>query len=151
MPRQINAAGLALIQGREGCKLRAYRDARGILTIGWGHTGPDVFAGMQIAQERADQLLAQDLAVFEAGVCEAVRVPLTDNQFSALVSFAFNLGLGTLKGSTLGKKLNLGDYQGAADEFPRWTRAGGKEMPGLVARRAAERALFLTPDKTAGV
>ena len=107
MPRQINAAGLAIIKGKEGCKLRAYRDARGILTIGWGHAGPDVAEGMQITQERADELLLQDLATVEAGLPPLVHVPLTDNQFSALVSFAYNLGLGTFSASTLRRKLNV--------------------------------------------
>ena len=150
MLRQINAAGLAIIKGDEGCKLRAYHDARGILTIGWGHTGPDVVEGLVITQARADELLLQDLAVFEAGVPEVVHVPLNDNQFSAVVSFAYNLGLTTIKASTLGKKLNLGDYEGAAAEFPRWVNAGGKTLAGLVARRAAERNLFLTPIDNSG-
>nr|WP_199065153.1 lysozyme [Chromobacterium sp. ASV5] len=135
--------GIALIQKFEGLRLIAYQDVVGVWTIGYGHTGPDVRAGMIITQTQADQLLQQDLTKFEAGVSRLVNVSLQQNQFDALVSFSYNLGLGNLQSSTLLKLLNAGDYVGAAEQFLRWNMAGGRDLPGLTARRATERALFL--------
>lgn len=143
--RRINAAGMALIKDSEGCSLEAYKDPVGVWTIGYGHTGSDVAPGLIISQGRADQLLQEDLAKFEAGVSDLVKVPISDNQFAALVSFAYNLGLAALADSTLLRKLNAGDYQGAAEEFPRWVNAGGQRLPGLVTRRERERRLFAPP------
>ncbi|WP_434656946.1 lysozyme [Chromobacterium violaceum] len=142
---KTNAAGISLIKQFEGVRLAAYQDMVGVWTIGYGHTGPDVKAGMTITQQQADQLLAADLEKFETGVRKAVIVPLNANQFSALVSFSYNLGLGNLRSSTLLRMLNKGDYDGAAAQFPRWNRAGGQAVPGLTRRRKAEQALFLTP------
>ncbi|MGD1824861.1 Phage-related lysozyme (muramidase), GH24 family [Chromobacterium violaceum] len=142
---KTNAAGISLIKQFEGVRLAAYQDMVGVWTIGYGHTGPDVKAGMTITQQQADQLLAADLEKFETGVRKAVIVPLNANQFSALVSFSYNLGLGNLRSSTLLRLLNKGDYEGAAAQFPRWNRAGGQAVPGLTRRRKAEQALFLTP------
>ena len=143
----INRAGLDLIKSFESLRLRAYRDPVGIWTVGYGHTGPDVYPGLEISKAEAEQLLADDLRESEDGVGEQVTVPLNDNQFSALVSFAFNAGNGALKGSTLRKKLNRKDYKGAADEFRKWVYGtiGGRKvlLPGLVRRRAQERNLFL--------
>lgn len=144
--RSINNAGIDLIKGFEGCKLTAYRDSVNVLTIGYGHTGSDVTDGLTITQEQAEALLRQDLDRFESGVSDLVTVAVSDNAFAALVSFSYNLGLGNLKASTLLKKLNAGDTAGAADEFPRWNKAGGKVLAGLTRRREAERTLFLTPD-----
>lgn len=146
MSRHINAAGLDLIKSFEGLRLTAYPDPQSgdaPWTIGYGHTGR-VLEGDVITAEQADAFLAADLAVFEEGVASSVSVPLTDNQFAALVSFSFNLGLGRLRGSTLLRLFNDGDDEGAAGEFPKWT-AGG--LPGLVRRRAAEQALFRRPDE----
>lgn len=151
--RRINAAGFTLIKRFEGyakivpgtSNVTTYLDPAGIPTIGYGHTGPDVTAGLVITEARAEELLAQDLARFETGVLELVTVPLTDNEFSALVSFAFNLGLGTLEASTLLRLLNAGEVSQAADQFLRFVYADGQALPGLVARREAERALFLSP------
>ncbi|WP_043632630.1 lysozyme [Chromobacterium haemolyticum] len=140
---KTSANGIKLIQGFEGLRLKAYQDSVGIWTIGYGHTGPDVTPGMVITQAQADALLARDLNRFESGVTRLVQVPLNQNQFDALVCFSFNLGLGALQGSTLLRLLNAGDYAGAAAQFPRWNKAGGKELPGLTRRRAAEQALFL--------
>lgn len=141
--------GIALIKHHEGVRLTAYADPVGVLTIGYGHTSaagaPQVTPGMKITQAGADAILRQDLAKFEKYVTDAVKVPLNQNEFDALVSFTFNLGPGNLRSSTLLKKLNAGDRAGAADEFLKWTKAGGKTLPGLVKRREAERALFLTP------
>lgn len=141
--------GIALIKHHEGVRLTAYADPVGVLTIGYGHTSaagaPQVTRGMKITQAGADAILRQDLAKFEGYVSSAVKVPLNQNEFDALVSFTFNLGPGNLRSSTLLKKLNAGDRAGAADEFLKWTKAGGKTLPGLVKRREAERALFRTP------
>ncbi|UGA37973.1 lysozyme [Chromobacterium haemolyticum] len=141
---KTSAKGITLIQKSEGLRLKAYQDSVGVWTIGYGHTGPDVKPGMVITQAQADALLARDLERFEAGVARLVKVPLNQNQFDALVCFSFNLGLGALQGSTLLLRLlNAGDYAGAAAQFPRWNKAGGKELPGLTRRRAAEQAMFL--------
>lgn len=141
--------GVALIKAHEGLRLTAYTDPVGVWTIGYGHTTaagpPKVERGMKITDAGADAILRQDLAKFEGYVSSAVKVPLNQNEFDALVSFTFNLGPGNLRSSTLLKKLNAGDRAGAADEFLKWTKAGGKTLPGLVKRREAERALFRTP------
>lgn len=146
---QVNAPGLQLIKNFEGCRLTAYDDGTGVLTVGWGHTGSvngkPVALGMTITQTTADDLLATDLEKFEEGVNKKVSHDLTPNQFAALVSFAYNEGLGALEGSTLLRLLNAGDTQAAADQFGDWTTADGQVLEGLVRRRAAERALFLTP------
>ncbi|MEO1621581.1 MAG: lysozyme [Cyanobacteria bacterium J06632_3] len=140
---RINAAGLELIKSFEGLRLNSYRDAVGVWTIGYGHTrtaGP----GQRITLEQATNLLRNDVATFEKAVTRAVRVPINANQFAALVSFAYNVGVGALNSSTLIRKLNVGDTLGAADEFLRWNRAGGRVLAGLTRRRIAERALFLS-------
>lgn len=137
--------GQVLIEKFEGLRLTAYQDMVGVWTIGYGHTGPDVKPGLVISQQQAVQLLINDLARFNNGVNALVTVKLNQNQFDALVSFSYNLGLGSLQNSTLLRLLNAGNFQAAADQFPRWDRAGGKEVAGLLARRNAERALFLTP------
>ena len=144
--------GIALIKAHEGLRLEAYPDpAHGwkVGTIGYGHTSaagpPKVERGMKITEAGADAILRQDLAKFERYVLDAVKVPLNQNEFDALVSFTFNLGPGNLRSSTLLRKLNAGDRAGAADEFGKWVKAGGKTLPGLVKRREAERALFRAP------
>lgn len=144
MTRMVNDAGVALVREFEGCRLDAYRCPAGIPTIGYGATGPDIRMGMVWTQEQADARLVEDLARFADGVERLVEVDLSDNQFAAIVSFAYNVGLGALAGSTLLRKLNAGDYEGAADQFPRWNKGGGRVLPGLVRRRAAERDLFLS-------
>jgi lysozyme len=152
----LNAAGMQLLEESEGCVLYAYDDANdrkiepgdpieGTLTIGYGHTGPDVHPGMAINQTEADVLLDADLRCFEVAVNNMVAENLTPNQFAALVDFAYNEGATALKTSTLLRLLNDGDAQGAADQFAVWDEANGKVLPGLVERRAKERALFLTP------
>lgn len=134
--------GIDLIRQFEGERLSAYLCPAGIPTIGVGHTGPDVHMGMRITAAQSEALLKQDLAKFETGVEKLVTHPITQDQFDALVSFSFNLGLGALKGSTLLKKLNAGDFQGASNEFSKWVNAGGQRLQGLVRRRAAEQMLF---------
>lgn len=140
--RRINDAGLALIKEAEGKKLTAYICPAGKLTIGWGSTGPHVVPGMTITEQEAETLLRDDLRRFEEGVEKLVEVPLSDNQFSALVSFAFNLGVGALSKSTLLRKLNDGDYDAVPSELARWNKAAGRVLPGLVKRRAAEGELW---------
>lgn len=140
---KTSAAGVALIKGFEKCRLTAYRDAVGVLTIGWGHTGK-VWLGMVVTQEQADALLADDVQRTENGVIALLKVPVTQGQFDALVSFAFNSGLGNLGASTLLRKLNVGDVRGAAEEFPRWNKAGGAVLRGLTLRREAEQKLFMS-------
>lgn len=148
--RRINQEGLELIKEFEGLEKRlpdgriaAYIDAVGVPTIGYGHT-KGVFLGQIITREQAEEFLRDDLQDAELAVSRLVKVSLNDNQFSALVSFVFNLGAGALGESTLLRKLNGSDYQEAADEFPRWVNAGGRRLLGLVRRRAAERQLFLS-------
>lgn len=145
--------GIELIKKFEGCKLTAYRDSVGVWTIGFGHT-KDVKADMVITAEQAEQFLKDDVVYFENGVnklLKTLKAPVTQNQFDALISFAFNLGLGNLRKSTLAKKLYVmqqndrDSVQAVADEFPRWNKAGGQVLTGLTRRRNAERALFLTP------
>ena len=144
MARSINAEGLALIKSFEGCRLTAYRCPANVWTIGYGSTA-GVKAGQTITQAEAEALLRKDLLRFEVGVEIAVEVPLTDNQFAALVSFAFNVGLGALKSSTLLARLNARNYSEAAAQLDRWNKASGRVLAGLVRRRAAEKALFLKP------
>lgn len=138
--------GIALIKSFESLELKAYPDpgtGGKPWTIGWGHT-KGVKPGDRITEQQAEAFLTQDLAVFELTVNSAVKVPVTQSQIDALVSLAFNIGGANFAGSTLVKKLNAGDLRGAADQFPRWKFADGKEMRGLVRRRAAERELFLS-------
>ncbi|MCL8307605.1 MULTISPECIES: lysozyme [Pseudomonas] len=134
--------GLSLIKSFEGLRLQAYQDAVGVWTIGYGTTR-GVNAGMKISKEQAERMLLNDVQRFEPEVERLVTVPLSQNQWDALVSFAYNLGSANLESSTLRRLLNAGDYAGAADQFPRWNKAGGKVLPGLTRRRAAERELFL--------
>lgn len=141
---KISQKGLNLIKEFEGLELNAYKDAVGIVTIGYGSTGSHVSMGQTITQAEAEALLLKDVIRFEKGVEQAVKVPLNQNQFDALVSFSFNLGLGNLNSSTLLRKLNAKDYTGAANEMLRWDKAKGKTLKGLTRRRVAERALFLS-------
>jgi len=143
--RHINQAGFKLLTTFEGCVLTAYDDGGGVLTIGYGHTGNDVFPGMTISQTEAEELLIGDLEKFESYVEDAVEVQVNDNQFSALVCFCFNVGPGTkgFGGSTLLRLLNNGDDQGAANQFPVWNKVNGEPWLGLTRRRLAERSLFL--------
>lgn len=130
----------------ESCVLKAYADpATGgkPYTIGYGHTGPEVRLGDALTYPEAEALLALDLMRFERGVDDMLKVDVTQSQFDALVSLAFNIGLGNLKGSTLLKKLNAGDDVAAQAQFLVWNRAGGKVMKGLQRRRKAESLVFV--------
>ena len=150
MPK-LGKMGLRLIRNFEGLRLKAYRDAGGVWTIGYGHTGPDVKPGLVITEKWAEILLKYDVERFERAVAKAVHVQLTPNQFDALVSFSYNLGAETLRTSLLLKLLNVRDFAGAAAQFERFNkvkrrnRAGDMVwvvLVGLVKRREAERKLF---------
>ena len=146
---RISQGGLDnLLKKFEGCRLKAYRCPAGILTIGYGHTSaagePLVKDGMTITQEQAEEILKTDLGRYEKPVSDLVKVDLEQNQFDVLVDFAYNAGVGNLKISTLLKKVNAGDFDAVPAELMKWTKGGGKELPGLVKRRQAERALFKT-------
>ena len=143
-------AGLDIIKQYESCELEPYRDPIGIWTIGWGAIyGLDGARVIRhhpaITQEQADDLLRRDVQRAERAVDRLVTQPLTQAQFDALVSFTFNVGSGNLMASTLRQKINCGEYDEAADEFPKWRRAGGVILKGLVRRRSSERELFLSP------
>ena len=139
---KISDRGIKLIQEFEGCKLTSYLDSVGVCTIGWGSTGSDIKPGMTITQEEADRRLRDHLAGVEERIEVLVTIPITQNQFDALCSFAYNLGVGALRTSTLLKLINLGDFGSAAKQFLRWDRAGGVSLAGLTRRRRAEMALF---------
>lgn len=144
-----SSAAYELIKEYEGLRLHAYQDSAGVWTIGWGHTG-DVKRGQSITIHQAEALLALDIGIAAAAVNRHVEAPLSQNMFDALVSFTLNLGERRLAESTLLKKLNLRDYAAAAAEFGKWVKATikGKKvtLPGLVRRRAAERAMFVNQE-----
>lgn len=141
MTRRINSEGLALIKRWEGCRLDAYRDVGGVWTIGYGHTRT-ARQGLTITQEQAEGLLREDLKVYEAAVDEAVHVDLTENQFAALVSWSFNVGVGAMRRSALIRRLNAGEYDAVPGELARWNKVKGGIVPGLSNRRAAEAGLW---------
>lgn len=149
MPRAVDDKCLDLVRRFEGLRTEAYRCPAGLWTIGYGHTG-DVQPGQRISASRAERLLRDDLAACAAQVEELVRVPLLDGQFGALVSFVFNVGAGSLRSSTLLRRLNSGDYECVPSELARWVKAtdprSGRKLtlPGLVRRRAAEGELWLS-------
>jgi lysozyme len=145
---QINENGLALIRKFEGFRGKAYRDAVGVWTIGYGHTSmaglPQVKTGLTIDRNRATIILAKDVALFAEGVAGLVKVELNDNQFSALVSFAYNVGLGNFRKSSVLTAVNHEDFAAVPRRLALWSKAGGRVLPGLVKRRAAEAELFAT-------
>ncbi|HWT31557.1 MAG TPA: lysozyme [Propylenella sp.] len=148
----LSTEGANLIKAFESCekksgpgRFKAYVCPAGVLTIGWGHTndngrkfGPDDIW----SQQECDDAFNTDMDVFEKAVRRNVTVPLNQSQFDALVSFTYNVGEGNLKSSTLLKKVNAGDFEGAAHEFSKWNKGGGKVLAGLVRRRASEALLF---------
>ena len=144
---RTSPAGRAAIMQREGVRLHSYDDGTGVLTVGVGHTTaawpPVVRVGMVISSTECDDILSRDLAKFEAAVLAAVKVPVSQSAFDALVSFCFNVGAGAFNKSSVVKRLNAGDKAGAGDAFLLWSKAGGRTLPGLVTRRRTERAQFL--------
>ena len=149
MSDPVNQATIDLIKRNEGCKLTAYQDSVGVWTIGYGHTGDDVAEGLQITQDQAEALLRQDLDKFQDGVDTAIGGDTSDNQFGAMVSLTFNIGLGHFQTSTVLREHNAGNYQAAADAFLMWNKAGGQVLAGLDRRRREERNLYLQPDAVA--
>ena len=140
-PIKTSDEGIELIKRWEGLRTTAYLCPANVWTVGYGHTRL-ARKGMTITHERAEELLKQDLVRFEDAVEKFVSVPITQNQFDALVSFTFNVGINAFKSSTLLRKLNRGNYEGASKEFHRWVHGGGKRLRGLVRRRDEESRLF---------
>ena len=151
---------LDMIIHHEGCKLQPYQCPALLWTVGVGHVIDPNHAKVPLAKRKAlaipsgwdrvltmgevDEILAKDLARFEGGVQRLCPSGLTLGRFGALVSFAFNVGLGNLQNSTLRMKHNRGEFEDAAEEFLKWNKAGGKELKGLTTRRKDERALYLS-------
>jgi lysozyme len=153
---KLDTFGIAFLKSLEGCRLSAYRDQAGKWTIGWGCTGPRVKPGLQITISQAEQMLRDALAPVEATINAAVKVPLTQNEYTALCAFVYNVGVdhflhgGPFKGPcTLLSDLNAGDRAGAAAQFDRWVHYKDIQTgyslidPGLVERRRREKELFL--------
>lgn len=147
----INEVGLGIIKRFEGWSSKVYRCPAGISTIGygsiWDANGDRVtMAHPPITKKHGSMLLRREITHVERAIGKLIKVPLTLNEFSALCSITYNIGSGNFQASTLRRKINMGDYIGAADEFPKWRKAGGRILGGLVRRRAAERNLFLEED-----
>ncbi len=148
----LSPAGANLVKHFESCmkkcgpdRFAAYKCPAGVWTIGWGTTtehGHKISDGMVWSQAQCDAAFLHDMVEFEAHVKRLVKVKLTLWQFDALVSFTYNVGAGALGGSTLLKKVNAGDFDGAALEFHKWCKSNGKKLDGLVRRRASESLLF---------
>lgn len=150
---RMTEEGLALIRRFEGFRSGAYRDAVGVWTIGYGHTSmagaPTVTPGLRISAAEGAAILARDVKIFADGVAAMVKTPLTDQQFSALVSFAYNVGLGNFRRSSVLKAVVAGDLQAVPRRLNLWVKAGGRTLPGLVRRRAAEGAMFVAGGRDA--
>lgn len=148
-PPKVTGQGFKLIMLAEGYSQTPYICAAGVCTIGKGTTrdanfNPITMEHPKIDITAANKLFYRDVKIFANGVRRDVKVPLNDNQFSALVSLAYNIGQGNFRASTLLRKLNRGDYDGCADNFWQWRRANGVILSGLVKRRELERKLFMT-------
>jgi lysozyme len=135
-------AGLTLTREFEGLRLEAYQDCAGVWTIGYGHTGTDVVAGRNVSELEAEALLRGDISTAVACVNRVVTAAIQQNHFDALVDFCFNVGVQAFTGSSLLRDLNQGRFEEAATQFGLWVHAGGKAVPGLAKRRAAETAMF---------
>ena len=143
-PLFVSKAGVDEIKRSEGLRLSAYKDTAGHWTIGYGHKlPPGNHAGLSIDQLRADRYLKADIAIAERCINDTVSALLSQNQYDALASLIFNIGCGAFQRSTLRRRLNAGDVAGAAGEFDRWVYANKKKSPGLIARRAREKATFI--------
>lgn len=137
---ELSSNGIKFIENNEGCKLIAYLDTGGVWTIGYGHTG-GVRQHQVITQEVAEALFKHDIAYAES-VVNTHALPCTQNQFDALVDFAFNVGPSQFLGSHLFTYHKAGEYKNAAAEFPKWKYDNGKVIDGLIARRKKERELY---------
>jgi lysozyme len=135
--------GLDLIKHFEGCELTSYRCASNVITIGFGNTSR-ARTGMTITQSTADAWLIEDVKIYENGIKRLCKVDLLQQEFSSLVAWAFNCGLGALEESTLLRILNQGNYQGVPEQIKRWDKGGGRTLPGLTRRRKAEAHLWTT-------
>ena len=138
---KYSKTALQLVEHFEGCELQAYQDSGGVWTIGYGHT-QNVHQGMKITLQEAELYAQRDLEIAETYVNALVNVPLTQEEFDALVDFVFNLGPESFKKSTMLELLNRGEYQLAAAQFDLWDHCGGKILAGLLQRRKAEAELF---------
>jgi lysozyme len=139
---EYSKQGLALTENFESCRLTAYRDIKGVLTIGYGHTGPDVVEGLVWTQDQADTALVCDTQHEVNTVNRLVTIELSQTAFDALVDFVFNVGSGNFAGSTMLKLLNSGDTEGAAAQFDAWDHSNGQVISGLLRRRRAEESEF---------
>lgn len=142
---QLGAKGEILIKSFETLQLTGYQHPGDVPTIGWGHTGRGVYVGQHISLLQAQAYFKQDTAAAIQAIRISVKVPLNQNQFDAIVSFTFNVGIDAERHSTLLRLLNQGNYKAAAQQFLIWDHEGNKVLPGLYRRRKAEMALFLTP------
>tara|TARA_Y100001951_G_C11172505_1_gene201107 strand:+ start:194 stop:640 length:447 start_codon:yes stop_codon:yes gene_type:complete len=145
---RCNDAGIQIIKAFEGFRSEPYKCSADVSTVGFGSTrgfdnGPVRMDMEPVTREEAEELLRRDIRQTESAVGKLIKVALTENEFSALCSFCYNVGSGNLQRSSLRLKLNRNDRLGAADEFPKWRRAAGKILRGLVLRREAERILFM--------
>ena len=142
---QCNQAGVDLIKSFEGCELTAYADQGGVWTIGYGTTGPFVTPGLTITQEQADNWLTAKIQSVAASLSRMITLPLNENEFSALCSWAYNVGIGSVANSTLLKELNEGDVDEVPNQLMLWNHVDGVINQGLVRRRAAEVDLWNLP------
>jgi len=145
-PTVTSQEGINLIKSFEGLRLENYYCASGVMTVGYGHTGSDVYDGMTITEAEAEALLRKDLKRFEAAVSELITRELKQQEFDAIVSFAFNCGIGALQDSTFRARINRGDDKQRCfrEEFPKWVNGANGPLPGLVRRREAEVHLATT-------
>lgn len=141
---QISPEGVAFIKLKEGFESYPYKDSAGTWTIGYGTTKGISGATTPISIQEGERLLRSDLAKFHRELSALVKVPLKQSEYDALMSFIYNLGATNLSSSELLEKLNAGDYEGAANEFPRWVWAGGQKISGLIKRRNEEKQIFLS-------
>ena len=146
MNMSYSQSGLALTEQFESCQLTAYQDVKGIWTIGYGHTGPDVYDGLTITQDQANALVLADVQKAVDQVNHSVTVALTQPEFDALVDFTFNCGCAAFAGSTMLRLLNQGDYAAAAAQLDLWDHASGQVVAGLLRRRQAETDEFDSTD-----
>lgn len=144
---RVNEAGLALIRTYEGFRGEAYRCPAGVWTIGYGHTSmagpPDVKPKMRMTKKQAEEVMASDVAVFASDIARYIKADLNDNQFAALVSFAYNVGVGAFRSSSVLASVNREDFDSIPRRLNMWVKAGGRVLPGLVKRRASEGMLFM--------
>ena len=138
---KISQEGIALIKRFEGCELKAYQDSVGVWTIGYGHI-KNVKEGDEIDQDKAEDMLKEEMPEYEGYINDMVEVPLEQNQFDALCSWVYNLGPTNLKDSTMLKVLNEKKYEEVPQQIKRWNKAGGVVLNGLIVRRQAEALLF---------